>query len=120
MRRRGRSGGHHLRQSHRGQVCAKCKGLPGARWRQAQSRFARGLGESPSVAQLVRLLQTLNLGFTRRQAAFGECGKSCGRLRATAWPQSRRHDKELEMEGVFMNTRTKFAIAASAAIWMFP
>jgi len=48
----------------------KYRGLPAARWRQAQSRFARGLGESPSVAQLVRLLQTLNLGFTRRQVAW--------------------------------------------------
>jgi predicted porin len=30
------------------------------------------------------------------------------------------YDKELETEGVFMNTRTKLAIAVSAAIWMVP
>jgi predicted porin len=49
-------------------------------------------------------LQTLKPGFTRRQAAFGDCG----------------NDKELETEGVFMNTRTKLAIAVSAAMWMVP
>jgi len=51
--------------------------------------------------------------------AFGEREK----LRSTAGnilPQPRRHDKELETEGVFMNTRTKLAIAAGAAIWMVP
>jgi predicted porin len=32
----------------------------------------------------------------------------------------RCHDKELELEGVFMNTRTRLAIAVSAAIWMVP
>jgi hypothetical protein len=30
------------------------------------------------------------------------------------------YGKELETEGVFMNTRTKLAIAVSTAIWMFP
>src|ERR1700676_62970 len=56
------------------------------------------------VARLVRLLHTLELGFTRRQVAFGDCGQ----------------DKELETEGVFMNKRTKLAIAVSAAMWLIP
>jgi len=76
--------------------------------------------ESLSVAQLVRLLQTLNSGFTRPLAAFGDCGKSFSRLRQHIVRGLRRNDKELETEGVFMNTRTKLAIAAGAAIWMVP
>jgi predicted porin len=72
------------------------------------------------VARLVRLLHTLKLGFTRRQVAFGDCGKSCGRPRQARCCGLRRQDKELETEGVFMNKRTKLAIAVSAAMWMIP
>jgi hypothetical protein len=37
--------------------------------------------DSTEVAPLVRLLHTFKSGFTRRQVAFGDCGKSCGWLR---------------------------------------
>jgi predicted porin len=49
-----------------------------------------------------------------RLAAAGKASVGC------AGGSLRRHDKELETEGVFMNTRTKLAIAASAAMWMVP
>jgi hypothetical protein len=52
--------------------------------------------------------------------AFGDCGKSCGRTRRHLVAAFDVYDKELETEGVFMNTRTKLAIAVSTAIWMFP
>src|ERR1700728_339720 len=42
------------------------------------------------------------------------------RLRSATATAAARHDKELETEGVFMNTRTKLAIAVSAAMWMVP
>jgi predicted porin len=52
--------------------------------------------------------------------AFGDCGKSFGRLRQYIVRSLRRNDKELETEGVFMKTRTKLAIALSAAMWVIP
>src|SRR5580704_6496332 len=121
MRRPGRGCGHHLRQSHTTQALVRsargCRARAGDR-RKADTRAASR--ESPSVAQLVRLLQALNLGFTRRQVAFGGCGEKLRSAADEHLAAVRRHDKELETEGVFMNKRTKLAIAAGAAIWMVP
>jgi predicted porin len=51
---------------------------------------------------------------------FGDCGKSCGRLRqhfAAAFNVTTKNSKR---RGDFMNTRTKLAIAVGAAIWIVP
>src|ERR1700686_2472297 len=91
------------------------RGPPRAEWRNTclprvfgwQDLFggAEPVAARPSidlkVARLVRLLHTLKLGFTRRQVAFGDCGKSCGRPRQARCCGLRRQDKELETEGVF-------------------
>src|SRR5260370_18503880 len=76
--------------------------------------------ESPCVAQLVRLLQTLKLGFAPTPCGDLATAEELRSAAATPCRSLRRHDKELKTEGVFMNTRTKLAIAVGAAIWMVP
>jgi predicted porin len=69
----------------------------------APSWLLRGL--SPSAGCSIGTpLADIETRLHRRRVAFGDCG----------------NDKELETEGVFMNTRTKLAIAVSAALWMVP
>src|SRR5271156_6131911 len=115
LRRVERSGGPVARY-----LLRICRWFSGSRRSKVGGKAARprALG-FPSVAPLVRLLQTSKAGFTRRHRAFGDCGKSCGRRRQRC-RSLQRQDKELETEGVFMNTRIKLAIAVSAAMWMVP
>jgi len=73
------NGGAHLFafKPHMGVRIAKLEAAGGGQGKTA----CRAATDSASVAPLVRLLQTFDSGFTRRQVAFGDCGKSCGWLR---------------------------------------
>src|SRR5882724_1204418 len=119
MRRLGDGGGHHLRQSYRGQAWCEVQGAAGR---------ALAAGTKPIRARPwgITLRCTIGTPLADTQsrlhpapggvAAAGRAAVGCGQHIAAA----RRHDKELETEGVFMNTRIKLAIAVSAAMWMVP
>src|SRR6267142_6271010 len=119
MRRLRRSGGGHLRQSHRGQACCEVQ-APAGRVLAAVAKPIR------TRAWGIALRCTIGTSLANTQSRLHPAPGGVwrvGKLRSAAGnilPQPRRQDKELETEGVFMNTRTKLAIAAGAAIWMVP